>query len=50
MASPSSFVNTSRAMADTITSTLPVFRAGFTSTEEEEKSPYTVQPRLHCAQ
>src|SRR5690606_27089192 len=31
-------------------STLPDCSAGFTSTDDDEKSPYTVQPRLHCAQ
>src|SRR6267154_1703443 len=37
-------------MALASTSTLPVFKAGLTNTEEDEKSPYTVQPRLHCEQ
>ena len=37
-------------MALGITSTLPVFNAGLTNTEEEEKSPYTVHPLLHCEQ
>src|SRR5687768_10584396 len=37
-------------MAFGITSTLPVASAGFTKTEDEEKSAYTEQPRLHCAQ
>src|SRR5579859_770937 len=50
VALPSLSVNTSRAMALAITSTFPVFKAGFTSTDDDEKSPYTVQPRLHCEQ
>src|SRR4030081_1851328 len=37
-------------MAFVIRSTLPVATAGFTSTEDEEKSAYTLQLRPHCAQ
>src|SRR5258706_14305192 len=47
---PAESVRTSRAIALAITSTLPVFTAGFTKTDDEEKSPYTVQPLLHCEQ
>src|SRR6185295_6371424 len=50
VAFPLESVSTSRAIALAITSTLPVFNAGFTKTEDDEKSPYTVQPRLHCEQ
>ena len=44
---PSLSVITSRAIAPVIKSTLPVNNAGRTKTEEEEKSPYTLQERLH---
>ena len=44
---PSLSVITSRAMAPVIKSTFPVITAGLTKTEEEEKSPYTLQERLH---
>ena len=50
VAFPSLFVNTSRAIALVNRSTLPVANAGFTNTDEEEKSAYTVQPRLHWLQ
>src|SRR5690606_15566963 len=50
VALPDSSVITSRTIAFGMTSTLPDSSAGFTSTDEEEKSPYTVHPRLHCAQ
>ncbi len=50
VAFPSASVMTSRAMALGMTSTLPVSTAGFTSTEEDEKSPYTWHPRLHWLQ
>ena len=36
---PSLSVKTSRAIAPVIMSTLPVITAGFTNTEEDEKSP-----------
>src|SRR5688572_32573526 len=50
VASPSLFVRTSRAIALGITSMLPVAIAGFTRTDDDEKSAYTWQPLLHCEQ
>src|SRR5688572_7699372 len=44
-------VITSRAMALAMTSTLPVLIAGFTRTDDDEKSAYaTLQPLLHWPQ
>jgi hypothetical protein len=37
-------------MAWVTKSTLPVAKAGFIKTEEEEKSAYTLQALPHCAQ
>src|SRR5690349_11644445 len=50
VAFPSSLVNTSRTIAFGMISTFPVAIAGFTRTEDEEKSPCTVHPRLHWRQ
>src|SRR5687767_7666487 len=50
VALPSSLVNTSRTMAFGIMSTLPVAMAGFTRTEDEEKSACTAHPLPHCRQ
>lgn len=50
MACPSWSVVTSRAIAWVIRVTLPVWRAGSSSTGGAEKFECVVQPRLHCAQ
>src|SRR5688572_18688014 len=50
VATPSSLVRTSRTIALAMMSTLPVSIAGFTNTDEDEKSACTVHPRLHCEQ
>src|SRR5579862_2511970 len=50
VARPSLFVSTSRAIALVTKSTLFVFSAGITRQDDEEKSPYTLQLRPHCAQ
>ncbi|MOA21675.1 hypothetical protein D3C78_1421790 [compost metagenome] len=50
IAIPSSLVSTSRTMALSITFRFPVFIAGITKQEDEEKSPYTLQARPHCPQ
>src|SRR5688572_24898600 len=50
VALPSPLIVTSRAIAFGITSTFPVATAGFTRTDDDEKSACTVQPRLHCLQ
>ena len=50
VAFPSLSVSTSRAIALVNRSTLPVFIAGFIKTDEDEKSAYTVHPRLHWLQ
>src|ERR1043166_9891410 len=50
VANPSLFVSTSRAIAFVTRSTLPVFIAGITRQDEDEKSAYILQLRPHCAQ
>src|SRR5688572_5131162 len=50
VATPSLLVKTSRAIALGMMSTFPVAIAGFTRTDDEEKSAWTVHPLLHCEQ
>src|SRR5690606_35638228 len=50
LASPRLSVSTSRTMAWSIALRLPVFIAGITRQDEEEKSPYTLHARPHCPQ
>jgi len=50
VASPSSSVSTSRAMAPVTIFSLPVFSAGGSSTDGLEKFEWVEQPRPHCPQ